>query len=248
MGKGHLHMDSRRDERVPIGLPIRLRIRDIESFTEEYTTDLSAGGIFIEMEDPPQVGERVHLEFYLEAVGKSIWATGEVARCNPEVGEDGSAMGAGVEFVDLGEDGRKFIQLVVDRYRRRHPERAQDLPGDLRQTLTDRIQQARARQFERGDDLEIRLRAESARAFREENYEALWNREIFIETENPWPVGSKVRLKVYLEEESRWVWTECEVMRQESMPDLEYRSVRRGMALAFPSLSLPLQELLLIQN
>ena len=241
-------MDERRDERVPIGLPIRLRIRDIESFTEEYSIDLSAGGIFVEMEDPPVIGEKVHLEFYLETVGKSIWATGEVARCNPEVGPDGAAMGAGIEFVDLGEDGRRFIQLVVDKYKRRHPDRQADLPAELREGLADKIRATRARQIGRGDTLEVRLRTPSGDSFREENFESLWNRQIFIASDEPWPVGTKVRLKVFFEDEARWLSSECQVVLEGSLPDLVDGSVRPGMLLAFPELSLPLQELLQVTS
>lgn len=241
-------MDERRDDRVPIGLPIRLRIRDIETFTEEYSIDLSAGGIFVEMEDPPAVGKRVHLEFYLEAVGKSVWATGEVARCNPEVGPGGAAMGAGIEFVDLDEAGRRFIQLVVDKYKRRHPDRSADLPADLRDGLAAKSRPTRARQIGRGDSLEVRLRAPSGTTFREENFETLWNRQIFIESAEPWAVGTKVRLKVFFEDEARWLSSECEVVLEGSLPDLEDGSVRPGMLLAFPEPSLPLQELLLVQT
>ena len=239
-------MDARRDERIPIGMPIRLRIRDIDSFTEEYTTDLSSGGIFIEMEDPPPAGVIVHLEFYLEAVEKSIWATGEVVRSIPESTPDGERAGAGIEFVDLGAEGRRFIDLVVEKYRKLHPDQEIALPGELRERVQRKFRIRREQQWLRGDSIEIRLRSTSIEAFREENFESLWNREIFVEADDPLPVGTVVRLRVSIERENLCLVTEAEVVRLKSNPDLESGPSRRGMVLAFPELTLPMQDLLVV--
>jgi hypothetical protein len=232
-------MDERKNDRVPLGVPIRLRISDIDAFTEEHTSDLSAGGIFVEMDDPPPLGSRVHLEFYLEAVQKSIWATGEVRRS-----VDGQ--GAGIEFVDLDTDGKRFIELVVEKYRRFHPDRVVSLCETIRERVNERLQEHREERLLRGDQLEIRMRARDPMEFREENFEDLWNREIFIESATPLPLGTRLRLRVIFDEDNRHLVAECEVTRHGSCPDLEMGHVRPGMILSLTELSLPLEELLVI--
>lgn len=236
-------MEARKDVRVRVGMPIRIRIQDIDSFTEEYTADLSAGGMFVEMEDPPEPGTVVHLEFCIEMARKSFWATGEVVRAVPEAGRDRPA-GAGIEFLDLEPDGRRFIEMLVQKYRRRHPGRSLPLVSELPERILLNLRASRERHRSRGSSVEIRMRAPSRDLFREENYESLWNREIFVETDDPLPVGMPVRLRVTFERENRGMALDCEVVRHHTTLDAEREAIRRGMVLATPEHTLPLRSLL----
>jgi hypothetical protein len=116
----------------------------------------------------------------------------------------------------------------------------------IRQRVNERLHQRREERLLRGDQLEIRMRARSPMEFREENFEDLWNRELFIESETPLPLGTRLRLRVTFDEDSRHLVAECEVTRHGSCPDLERGLVRPGMILSLTEISLPLEELLVI--
>lgn len=121
-------MEQRQHERVPSSLPIRVRISDINEFTEANSTNLSEGGIFIKMNYPPPVGSEIHVEFLLESAKKSIHIRGEVVRSVPLTEGSDDPSGIAVSFTDLGKDGRRFIELVVRQFNHRHPSRVLELP------------------------------------------------------------------------------------------------------------------------
>lgn len=121
-------MERRKHQRIPLAFPIRLRISDIDKFTEEYAADLSAGGIFLPMGSPLQVETRLALEFYLEPVEKLIKTTGRVVRSVVEGDEGKGRPGMGIEFLDLDLQAKRFIELMVKKYNRQHPNDAIELP------------------------------------------------------------------------------------------------------------------------
>lgn len=124
-------MEKRKHERVSLTLPVRVRIDDINQFVERHSTDLSEGGILIRMNYPPPVGSKVDMSFYLEPVHKTIRARGVVVRSVPDTrGSDGPT-GVAVRFTDLGKDGRRFIELVVQKFNRHQPSRSIELPADF---------------------------------------------------------------------------------------------------------------------
>ena len=124
-------MEKRKHTRVPLALPIRMRIVDIDEFTELYSTNLGEGGIFVRMNYPPPVGSKVELTFHLEGVKKTIQARGEVVRAVEEADKGDGPTGMAVQFTDLGKDAMRFIQLVVRKFNRHHPSRWIQLPADF---------------------------------------------------------------------------------------------------------------------
>ncbi len=124
-------MERRKHKRIPLSFPLRISIPDIGKFTEAHAKDLSEGGMFIPMASPPPEGSAVRVEFYLESAGKTIQAEGRVVR---SVGEATAATpGMAIAFRGLGKDGRRLIELVVERYSRHHPSQVVELPPDLRE-------------------------------------------------------------------------------------------------------------------
>ena len=135
-------MEKREHERVPLTLPIRVRIADINEFVEQHSTNLSRGGIFIRMNYPPPAGSKVILEFCLEEVKKTVQTRGEVVRSVQESDADDGPTGIAVRFTDLGRDGRRFIELVVQKFNRRHPSKSIELPGDFFDEIGRKVQGA----------------------------------------------------------------------------------------------------------
>ncbi len=120
-------MEKRLHERALIALPIRLRIEDIDEFVEEHSTELSEGGMFVEMNYPPEVGTEVTVEFRLKPVNKTILARGEVVHVVKKGGKKAGPRGMGIRFTHLDKDGMRFIELVVGKYNRAHPDEALDI-------------------------------------------------------------------------------------------------------------------------
>ena len=127
--------ERRKHERAPLAFLVRLRIGDIDRFTEHHTKDLSAGGIFVNMNYPPPVATEVELVFNLLPVKKTIHAKGVVVRSVQGKGSDFSAAGMAIRFTDLGKDGKRFFELVLRKFNRRHPSQLLEVPEDFLEKL-----------------------------------------------------------------------------------------------------------------
>lgn len=88
---------------------IRLRARihrdGPDRFYMGFSENISSGGVFIESECPPSVGEEVHLIVGPEARPLHV---GGIVRWH-RVDERGHATGCGVQFTDLDESRRSTI-------------------------------------------------------------------------------------------------------------------------------------------
>lgn len=219
----------RRHQRVPIAFPLKLRIGDINSFTEEFCTDLSEGGIFVRMNYPPPVGTVVTLDFHLESVGKSINAKGEVVRSVPEGKAGGGVAGMGVQFTDLGKDGRRFIELVVQKFNRQHPSQHIELPANFLEDVDAELAtQGMRAPGEPG--LKIRIKHGTIESFVEEQGEYLKDGEVFIRTDKPRARGTPVELTVLLEKQNKMLTGSGTVIWSRSAQDEDGKARRPGMS------------------
>ena len=82
--------------------------------SRNYTVNLSKGGMFLATDNPPKVGERVHLAFNIPGLVHPLRVMGEVKWARNEQGDDVPA-GAGIEFVELTETCKQLIAEFVDR-------------------------------------------------------------------------------------------------------------------------------------
>lgn len=128
-------MERREHDRAPFKFPVRMKIGDIDQFTEENAIDLSEGGLFVKMNYPPPVGTAVTLSFFLEPVQKTITAQGKVVRSVREpVGIDADR-GMAIRFTNLTKDCQRFIELAVQKFNRLHPSQIIDVPEELLERL-----------------------------------------------------------------------------------------------------------------
>ncbi|MCZ6688395.1 MAG: PilZ domain-containing protein [Planctomycetota bacterium] len=204
-------MEKRQHDRAAIAFPIRLRIGNINDFTEQYTSDLSAGGIFVKMNFPPPIGTQVDLEFHLDPVNKTIKARGDVVRSIRD-GEAGDGdPGMGVQFTNLGEEGKRFIELVVAKFNRAHPSQVIKIPEGFFEEI-DSTLDGKSKKAPMNTSLQIRIRLASAAALKKRHAETLKRSRLFIPTEATRPLGTKVLLTVILEKENKLIGLDGEVV------------------------------------
>jgi len=103
--------------RRPIRTQVVFENEDSEGVLYFFSTDISAGGLFIESDIPIKLGTQVFLRFSLTPKSRPIQATGEVVRVmkdeNP--GERKGKVGIGISFIYIHPLDRQLIQDFISR-------------------------------------------------------------------------------------------------------------------------------------
>jgi uncharacterized protein (TIGR02266 family) len=102
--------------RVPIRTQVVFENEDSEGVLYFFTTDISAGGLFVETDIPIKVGTQVFLRFSLTSRSKPIQATGEVVRVmrdQKEKDKTKGKMGVGIQFIYIHPLDRQLIQDFI---------------------------------------------------------------------------------------------------------------------------------------
>lgn len=110
---------------MPFETAVRLRFDRFHGFVEQYSANLSLGGMFIRSGEPPPLGTDVAVEFRLEDGFELIRGRGRVAWVR-EAAEGGEAGGFGLRFLELTPGSRELIFRLVER-RVREGDRVFDL-------------------------------------------------------------------------------------------------------------------------
>lgn len=55
--------DTRKDKRAPISLKVRFKSATVDEFIEQYSLDISRGGLFIKSKTPMSIGTLLKFEF-----------------------------------------------------------------------------------------------------------------------------------------------------------------------------------------
>lgn len=98
--------------------PLPTQIQCEECMSIAFSREVSAGGMFIELNRPLPTGSRLTLRFNLDDGGPIVVAIAEVTY---EVEQ----LGMGVQFVELSDDDRKRINAYVARANAAVPDAAQ---------------------------------------------------------------------------------------------------------------------------
>lgn len=100
--------------RRPIRTQVVFENEDSEGMLYFFSTDISAGGLFIQSDHPIELGTQVFLRFSLTPKSKPIQATGEVVRVMRDEKEDGeSKVGIGIRFIYIHPLDRQLIQDFI---------------------------------------------------------------------------------------------------------------------------------------
>ena len=94
-------------------IQVNREFASIDSFLEEYVTNISRNGVFVRTDDPYPIGTRVNLRFsiILDEV-ETIEGMGKVVRI---VEESSGVKGMGVVFVELDSVSEKIIERLFVR-------------------------------------------------------------------------------------------------------------------------------------
>ncbi len=105
--------ERRRHERIALKIPVDYT--SVDAFFTEFSSNVNEGGMFVEMENAPDLGTQVQLQFDLPGHNESIQVEGRIAWTSD--GKDGSPPGVGIEFQNLPLDARETINSIVRRLR-----------------------------------------------------------------------------------------------------------------------------------
>ncbi len=94
-------------------LEARITVESQSNFYTGFSQNISEGGVFVSMENPPPVGEVVRLQVHLDD-GMAVTASGQVRwhRIDDATGE---VVGAGVQFMALDPDATAALQGMLQR-------------------------------------------------------------------------------------------------------------------------------------
>lgn len=100
--------ERRRHRRAPVDLHLSLRFSSVQQFLSAHAGDISESGMFIRgWQGEAQVGELVTLRFDTGSE-RIVEGSARVVRIVRE-----PEPGVGVQFVELDEQGRKLIEMIV---------------------------------------------------------------------------------------------------------------------------------------
>lgn len=110
-----LQISQREAPRVALRLSVHYGIGDEERQLQEYSINVSTGGLFIETADPPAASTPLRLEFFLPGQERPIRCLGRVAWLNAEAGQQNPQLpkGMGVQFVDMSLDDMRLIRSFI---------------------------------------------------------------------------------------------------------------------------------------
>lgn len=118
MGTGLLEafmgIENRKHERVPSDFFVRATYPGDQSGRRTTCTNLSMGGAFLEMTEPPPKGTVIHLVLELAPVNQTIGVKAEVIWVRPEMPDQQFSAGVGVRFVNLDADARNLIEKTLE--------------------------------------------------------------------------------------------------------------------------------------
>lgn len=113
--------EKRKAHRSPVS--IRIDYSTVDQFLWNFASNINEGGLFVESNNPLDVGTVVQLKFYLPNIDSPIKATGEVVwtgNNEPDnFGEESGPekQGMGIRFKNLDEQSKAAINHLVQELR-----------------------------------------------------------------------------------------------------------------------------------
>lgn len=98
-------IERRRSPRIPVGIPIELRVEGSNVPMRTETSDLSLGGCYVEMYPTLDRGTLLYIILWL-GEGKIV-AKGVVVTCHPQFGN-------GIEFIAMTNADRERLDSFLD--------------------------------------------------------------------------------------------------------------------------------------
>jgi uncharacterized protein (TIGR02266 family) len=210
--------ERRISDRVPARTLVRLRFADVQLFREFYTKDLSRGGVFVCTPQPLPTGTEVELLLTPPQSGEATIALeGRVAHVvAPAPASPGTSPGMGIEFTALTLEKRAEIARYVDALA---AQRTTEKLGRVRPMPTAQIR------FDSPVDFLRMVRGELRR------------RQLFVESEDPRPVGTLLRVHLLGPHLAEPIELHGEVTSAVSPAEATQKGLRSGMHLRLTDLT-----------
>lgn len=109
--EGH---ERREHPRVPIEARVDVKFESLSTFISTHSTNMSRGGMFLAVEEPPPVGTTLGFDLKLGDDFSLVRGRGEVVWAMPASEVGGSEAGMAVKFLALDDQSREFIDKMVD--------------------------------------------------------------------------------------------------------------------------------------
>src|SRR3990172_1181181 len=100
--------DTRRDRRAPVSLKVRFKSATLDEFIEQYSVDISRGGIYIKSKTPMSVGTLLKFEFQLKDESRLIHGVGRVVWKRDEAADKDNPPGMGIKFIKMDPESRSL--------------------------------------------------------------------------------------------------------------------------------------------
>ena len=107
-------IERRRWERAD--LLVQVDYKTVDELFSEFARNINEGGLFVETEEPPEVGSSVALQFKIPGSDEPIQVMGRVVRISE--GTPAEPPGMGIEFENLDAQSREVINELVRGLRR----------------------------------------------------------------------------------------------------------------------------------
>ncbi|MCB9666912.1 MAG: TIGR02266 family protein [Myxococcales bacterium] len=107
--------DTRKDKRAPVSLKVRFKSATVDQFIEQYSIDISRGGLFIKSKSPMPVGTLLKFEFQLKDESRLIQGVGRVVwmRMVAQSSDPDRPPGMGVKFIKMDPQSRAIVERIV---------------------------------------------------------------------------------------------------------------------------------------
>jgi len=106
--------DVRKNKRAPVSLKVRFKSATVDEFIEQYSADISKGGIFIKSKQPMPPGTLLKFEFQLKDNSPLIQGVGRVVwKRDPESEGWDLPPGMGIKFIKMDERSRAVVERIV---------------------------------------------------------------------------------------------------------------------------------------
>ena len=102
-------VERRRSNRIE--LIVRVDYKTVDELFSEFARNINEGGLFVETDQPPEVGSSVALQFQIPGSDDPIQVMGRVVRLTE--GGPGEEPGMGIEFENLDGQSRDLINGLV---------------------------------------------------------------------------------------------------------------------------------------
>jgi len=208
-------------QRHAVKARIKLRFKTAESFIDEYTHNISQGGLFIRTSKPCNLRDKVEIVLIIPEDESEIAVVGEVVSVVPtDQAREEFPAGMGIQILELKEEDQKKIENFIGSKLKREPD-----PESMR---------VHARVEKR-----LRVKFENREALADEYTHNISQGGIFISTSKPQPVGEPITIVLIHPETGQELLLHGEVARIVPPEDAKRLNSQPGMGIKFRDLVPP---------